>query len=74
MHPLIAAVLWSFISLYLTESVETTNMFFSADEAGTKDAWQEALRRDHEENLLRPVRGRTGTFFLPKNQANVDQA
>ena len=49
-------------------------MLFSADEAGTKDAWQEALRRDHEENLLRPVRGRTGTFFLPKNQANVDQA
>ena len=73
MYPPIAAVLWSFISLYSSESVEATNMFFSADEAGTKDAWQEALRRDHEENLLRPVRGRTGTYFLLEN-ANVDQA
>ena len=46
-------------------------MFFSADEAWTKDAWQEALRRDHEENLLRPVRGRTGTFFLLENSKQM---
>ena len=72
MHPPIAYCRCT-LEFYFTlfpESVETTNMFFSADEAWTKDAWQEALRRDHEENFLRPVRGRTGTYFL---FANVDQ-
>ena len=55
--------------LFLRKCRNYQYVFFSADEAGTKDAWQEALRRDHEENLLRPVRGRTGTFFLRKNSS-----
>ena len=38
-------------------------MLFSADEAWTTDAWEKALWRDHEENLLWPVCGGTGTFL-----------
>ena len=39
-------------------------LFLPADETGTKDAREKALWRDHEENLLRPVRSWTGIFFL----------
>ena len=49
-----------YFTLFLRKCRNYQYVFFSADEAGTKDAWQEALRRDHEENLLWPVRSRTG--------------